>query len=355
MPSIVAEQVDAVIGVDTHTDTHTAVVLNRLGAVVTQTEVTADAQGAARLIGWAREHGQGQRLWAIDGTRSHGQGLTRILAAAQELVAEAARPQGAAKRRGGKSDALDAIHIGRQALATPAMKLAVPRGDGLREALRILITCRRHDTDHRTATINLFKSLILTADENTRALLRGMPISKQARIAATWTTLPINDSGNPELLIRQQQLATLAASILDANQRINHNLRQLRDLVTRLCPALLAQPGTGPVTAATLLITWSHKGRFRSESAFATLAGTSPIPASSGKTQRMRLNRGGDRTLNAALHTIAITRRRYHPPTRDYLQKRTAEGKTTPEITRCLKRYIARQLYRIMQTSADMS
>ena len=127
---------------------------------------------------------------------------------------------------------------------------------------------------------------------------------------------------------------------------------QQRSLVTRLCPTLLDQPGVGPVTAAIALITWSHKGRLRNEAAYAALAGVNPTPASSGRTTRHRLNRGGDRTLNAALHTIALTRRRCHQPTADYITRRTAEGKTSQEITRSLKRYITRQLFRIMQTSA---
>jgi transposase len=130
------------------------------------------------------------------------------------------------------------------------------------------------------------------------------------------------------------------------------NLKQIRDLVGAVCPALLEQPGVGPVTAAIAYTTWSHHGRCRSEAAFAALAGVNPIPASSGRTTRHRLNRGGDRTLNSALHIIAKVRLRMHPPTRDYLARRTAEGRNRKEINRCIKRYIARQLFRIMQAAA---
>jgi transposase len=119
-----------------------------------------------------------------------------------------------------------------------------------------------------------------------------------------------------------------------------------------MCPTLLDQPGVGPVTAAVALTAWSHPGRLRNEAAFAALGGVNPIPASSGRTIRHRLNRGGDRTLNAALHTIALSRRRCHQPTLDYVARRTAEGKTPKEINRCLKRYIARQLFRLMQAAA---
>jgi transposase len=157
-----------------------------------------------------------------------------------------------------------------------------------------------------------------------------------------------------EMGSRRAHLAALATDILALNQRINHNLRQLKELVTQVCPRLLHQPGVGPVTAAVALTAWSHRGRLHSEAAFAKLAGTAPLEASSGRTNRHRLNRFGDRTLNAALHTIAITRRRYDPTTRDYITRRQAEGKTGPEITRSLKRYIARQLFRIMETTTDM-
>lgn len=351
----VAQRFDTVIGVDAHTDTHTAVILDRIGAVRAQIVVTADAAGTGQLLAWARTHAPGRRLWAVDGTRSHGQPMTRLLLADKQEVVEAARPQATNVRRGtGKSDTLDAAAIARHTLATEVAKLARPRADGHRETLRILLTYRRHLTDTRTATINMFKALILTTDEPTRTLLRGLPAGKQARIANAWPP-PTEPEPGTRTSASRTHLAALAADILTLNQRINHNLRQLKQLVTQVCPKLLDQPGVGPVTAATALTAWSHRGRLHSEAAFAKLAGTAPLEASSGRTKRHRLNRFGDRTLNAALHTIAITRRRYHPETRDYITRRQAEGKTGPEITRCLKRYIARQLFRIMETTADMA
>lgn len=349
---IVAQHFDHVIGVDTHTDTHTAVIVTPVGTVIAGLTVPADPAGYQQLIGWAAQFG-GEQLWAIDGTRSHGAGLTGHLAGGAQQVTEAARPPAPSRRRGGKSDALDAAYIARAVLPLSVSQLASPRAAGQREALRILLTCRRHDTDTRTATINLFKSLILTGGDDIREHLRGLTITKQARLAATWNEPSRNDSVDTETIIRQRYLAQLAETILTLNHRINTNLQELHTLVTQLCPKLLQQPGVGPVTAAILLTTWSHKGRFRSEAAYAALAGASPIPASSGRTIRMRLNRGGDRTLNTALHTIAICRRQCDPATRDYLKRRTAEGKTSREIQRSLKRYICRQLYRIMQTSTS--
>ncbi|WP_026185337.1 IS110 family transposase [Salinispora pacifica] len=146
-------------------------------------------------------------------------------------------------------------------------------------------------------------------------------------------------------------MTALANHIRDLDRLLATNLRQIRDLVTAMCPPLLKQPGIGPVTAAVALISWSHHGRVRSEAAFAALAGVSPVPASSGRTVRHRLNRGGDRTLNSAIHTIAKSRQRYHQPTKDYITRRTTEGHTPREITRVLKRYIARQIWRIIQAT----
>ena len=348
--SSIADVYEVVVSVDTHTDTHTAAVLDRLGAVRAQATAGTDPAGLTELLTFADAHTPpgARRLWVIDGTRAHGQGLTRLLHAAGETVAEAPKPAvRGAYRRGGKSDARDAVAAGRAVLAQPVEGLATPRADGPREALRMLLACRRHHSDTRTATINLLKSLILTADEPLRGALRGRPTTAQVRHLLHLPTEP----GLPvDQHTRRQLLTNLAQQIHTLTQLLADNHRQLRTLVGHLCPPLLAQPGVGPVTAAIALTAWSHPGRVRSEAAYAALAGANPIPVASGRTDRHRLNRGGDRTLNVALHTIAITRRRTDPTTRAYLQRRQAQGRTTKEITRCLKRYIARQLYRTMTT-----
>lgn len=352
MPSILAERladrVDAVIGVDTHTDTHTAVVLTPVGTVLAELTVPATADGADILLSWADQHthrlGQ-RRAWAIDGTRAHGIGLTRALHTAGETVLEAPKPATGHRRRGGKSDALDAVHAARAVLA--ADHVATPRTDGDREALRLLHVIRRHYSDMRTATINLFKSVILTADDALRQQLRGLTTLRQIQHATTLTT-----SGSGLDRQRRAHLAALAEQILGLDRLLKANLADIRILVDKLCPALLNQPGIGPVTAAIAITAWSHPGRLRSEAAFASLAGVSPIPASSGRIVRHRLNRGGDRTLNAALHTIAKARQRCHQPTKDYTERRTTQGRTPAEITRSLKRYIARQIWRILEATA---
>ena len=351
MPSILAERladrVDAVIGVDTHIDTHTAAVVTPVGTVLAELTVPATADGNTTLLAWAGRQtsglGTGRRAWAIDGTRAHGIGLTRALHSADETVLEAPKPAATSRRRGGKSDALDAVHAARAVLA--ADRHATPRADGDREDLRILHVSRRHYTDIRTATVNLFKSLTLTADDDLREQFRGRSTIRQIRHAATLTTGGGGDQ------IRRATLAALAGQILELDRILTANLHQIRALVKALCPALLDQPGIGPVTAAIALAAWSHPGRLRSEAAFAALAGVNPIPASSGRTTRYRLNRGGDRTLNSAIHVIAVSRQRYDQATKDYVTRRTTEGRTPREITRSLKRYIARQIWRIIEAT----
>jgi transposase len=345
---ILSELVDVVIGVDAHTDTHSAAALSVVGTVLAELTVPANAEGAAALQTWADGHASRlRRAWVIDGARSHGLGLARHLHATGQTVLEAPRMPGAARRRGGKSDALDAIQVARTVLAQ--QRLSTPRSDGDREALRLLHVCRRHYSDTRTAAVNLFKSLILTAEDNLRDQLRKLTTYQQVRRVAALTP-----PADPDLTtqVRHQQLVMLAADIAALDRALADNHKQLRALVTKTCPALLDQPGIGPVTAAIALTAWSHKDRLHSEAAFAALAGVNPIPASSGRTVRHRLNRGGDRTLNAAIHTIATVRSRCHQPTRDYITRRTTQGRTPKEINRCLKRYIARQLFRIMQATA---
>nr|WTA70220.1 IS110 family transposase [Micromonospora sp. NBC_00855] len=347
----VTDRYDVVVGVDTHTDTHTAAVLDRFGAVLAQVTVSTDADGLSRLVAFAAAHTppDGRRLWAVEGTRAHGQGLCRLLSAAGEPVCEAPKPAPAARRRGGKSDQLDAVAAAHAVLALSTDHIAVPRSDGPREALRLLLVCRRHHSDARTATVNLVKALILTADDALRHALRGLSTTHQITYLAA-LDLPESTHLPTEEHTRRRELGTLARHIHTLDAALADNHRRLRALVTDLCPPLLDQPGVGPVTAAIALTAWSHPGRVRSEAAYATLAGAAPIPVASGRTDRYRLNRGGDRTLNSALHTIALTRRRIHPETRDYINRRRAQGRTTREINRCLKRYIARQLYRTITT-----
>ena len=346
--AMLAETVDAVIGVDTHTDTHTACLLDRLGRQVAVITIAADPAGCRRLLAWAEHNAPGPRLaWAVEGTRAHGLGLTRLLQAGGQVVTEASRPKRASKRPGGKSDPADAARAARDALAAPT--LAQPRADGPREALRILLAGRSQATHARTAAVNTFKALILSAPDHLRQALRGLSTPRQA---ASCRALRVHPSQPLAEQVLRAELRRLATHIGTFDRELRASKTQLRQLVTQAMPVLLDQPGVGPVSAAQLLVSWSHPGRCRSDAAFAALAGVSPLQASSGRITRHRLSHFGDRQLNRALHVIITWRmHHHHSPTQAYLTRR-AEHKTEPEIRRCLKRYAARQLYRLMETAS---
>jgi transposase len=347
MPML-ADTADAVIGVDTHAGTHTAVLADRLGARLATFTVTADAAGYAELIAAAAARVPGARLaWAVEGCGSYGAGLAAALAAAGHLVTEAPRPRRAAAARAGKSDELDALRAARAALAGPAP--AAPRAGEAREALRIALAVREHDARARTAAVNTLKALLVTAPEDLRAAFRGRITARQVRAALALGDAP---GGGPARAALHDALRSLAAQITTLDTALAAGKRQLAALVTAWMPALLDAPGVGPVTAARLLVTWSHPGRVRTEAAFAALTGTAPLPASSGRTTRHRLSRAGDRRANAALHVIATARLRCHPPTIAYAARRKADGKTPRETLRCIKRYLARALYRLMNREA---
>ncbi|MEH0934056.1 IS110 family transposase [Micromonospora psammae] len=250
--SILAEQVDVVIGVDAHTDTHTAAVVSAAGAVLAELTVPADDDGAAALLAWTDDDaGALRRQWVIDGARSHGVGVARVLLAAGETVPDAARVPGSTRRCGGKSDRLDAIQVARGALTTE--RITTPRSDGDREALRILHVARRHYTDTRTATVNLLKSLILTDDDCLRGRLRKLNTDQQVRHLCRLE--PTNEL-DALTRVRHDQLRALAVDIAALDRTLAANLKQLRDLVTAMCPVLLEQPGVGPVSAAVALTAW---------------------------------------------------------------------------------------------------
>ncbi len=350
MPML-AESVDAVIGVDTHTDTHTACLLDGTGREVATVTVEASPDGYGELIAWAVQQTPGPRLtWAVEGCRSHGAGLLRALLAAGQQVVEAGRPHRARRRPGGKSDPADARLAARTALA--AAHHAQPGSDGDREALRILLVAREHATTVRTAAVNVFKALLLTAPDQLREPLRRQSTPRQTAACAV---LRVHVRHSPAERVLRQTLRSLAQHIRLLDKQIRGNERQLRDLVDAVMPALLAEPGVGPVSAAHLIIAWSHRGRCRSEAAFAALAGVSPLPASSGRVTRHRLNRFGDRQLNRALHTIVNWRMIHgHEPTGQYLARRRRQQKSDAEIRRCLKRYTARHLFRLMEAATPL-
>jgi transposase len=345
---MLADQVDHVIGVDTHRDAHSAALVAPTGAVGATTTVVADAFGYRRLLRFAREQAPGRRAWAIESTGSFGAGLATFLLEQGEWVVEVDRPACPARRDGAKSDELDAVRAACEALSRK--HLAQPRRRGHREAVRVLLVTRRGAIRARTKAINQLKALVVTAREELRHQLRGLDTDELVNRCARLRTSPAH---SVEHRATVTALRRTARRILTLEAEANDLESELERLVAEAVPALLAEPGVGPLSAAQVYCSWSHHGRIRNDGAFASLGGACPIPASSGQTIRNRLNRGGDRDLNCALHTIVLSRLQHDAQTRAYTQRRAAEGKTPREIKRCLKRYVARRLFRILEASED--
>lgn len=342
MQPMLTGQVDHVIGVDTHRDSITAAVVEAVtGGVLTNRTTGTQRMDYRRALTWAKREAPHRRAWAIEGAGSYGAGLATYLLAQGETVYEIDRPTRPARRNGAKTDDLDAVRAAREALARE--HLAIPRARGLREAMRALLITRNGAVSARTETTNHLKSLIITAPEGLRDQLRQHPTHRQVDRCSR---LRVRPEHNLEHRGTVRALRATARRIQFLEAEANDLELTLRELVETCCPTLLQLPGVGVITAAQVFIAWSHPGRVRNEAAFASLAGAAPIPASSGQTIRYRLSHSGDRQLNRALHTIVLVRLRTDQRTRDYAARRTAEGKTPREIKRCLKRAVARQLYR---------
>ena len=348
---MLAETVDAVIGIDTHRDSHEVEIADPAGTPVMTMRIGNDSAGFTRLLAAIAEVVPGPRVAVcIEGSRSYGIGLARALAAAGLLVLECEQPSRRQRRGKGKSDPIDAHLAVLAALRLDADRLPVPRADGDREALRILLVARQEITVACTAQTGRLRALLLAGDDTDRRAARTT-LSGKALAALAGREVPAQASR--EQAVRQAEIGRLALALAQARSQLKDNRAQLLAIVDDIAPGLTSRFGVGPVSAAQAIVSFSHPGRCRSEAAYAALGGTSPIPASSGKTVRHRLNRGGDRALNRAIHAIALVRMRSCPRTRAYVARRTAEGKTTREIRRCLKRYIARELYRQLTRSMN--
>jgi transposase len=348
--SIVAHSHPFVVGVDTHARNHVyAIIATRTGELVDTRDFPTTPAGINRAIVWVarRTNADADTLWVIEGAASYGAVLAGTVAAEGYPVAEAPWMD-AKKRRGvGKSDALDAHRIAAAALPLPLEKLRRPRvNDGVRQSLRILVTARDAMSTERTRSVNALTALLRTHDLglDARKALSGVQITDVSRWRAREEEL--------SLTIARAEAIRLAKRVLELDDQLKANEKQLTELVqiSEAAP-LLQETGFGPVTAATCLTAWSHHGRVRNEAAYASLAGVNPIPASSGNTVRHRLNRGGDRSLNRALHVVALTKMTHDPETRKYVEKRRAEGRTDREIRRCIKRYLARRVHRTLNAS----
>jgi transposase len=348
---MLAEVVDAVIGIDTHRDSHEVEIADAGGKPITTMQVGNDSGGFAQLLAAIAKVTPGPRVAVcIEGSRSYGIGLARALAAAGLLVIECEQPSRKQRRGKGKSDPIDAHLAVLAALRLDTGRLPVPRADGDREALRILLVARQEITAARTAQASRLRALLLTGDDTDRQAARG---ALTQRVLAGLAGRRVPTGARRDHAIRQAEIARLALALGQARRELKDNRRQLLAIVNDIAPGLTSRYGIGPVSAAQAIVSFSHPGRCRSEAAFAALGGTSPIPASSGQTVRHRLNRGGDRALNRAIHAIAVTRIRSCARTRAYVARRNAEGKTAREIRRCLKRYIARELYRQLTRSMN--
>jgi transposase len=328
-------------GVDTHRDSHTAAALNHLGAVLGTATFPATGAGYRQLLSWLASFGPVEAV-GVEGTGSWGKGLTRHLQNVGVEVREVIRPNRQHRRRYGKSDPADAVAAARSVLNGEACGL--PRGEtGPIEGIRLLKVARNSAVKQRTQTANQIRSVIATAPSPLRAGLEHKTLTQITQTANRYRP------GNPT---DPYQAAKLSLKVLSARwQRLGQEITELDLHLNALIrtvapPALLDEPGIGTQTAADLLITiGDNPHRVKNEASFAALCGTSPVDASSGLQLRHRLNRGGDRQANAALHRIIIVRLRYHQPTRRYMARRLTQGKTKKEIIRCLKRALARQVY----------
>jgi transposase len=340
MPPLMPTQVT--VGVDTHADVHVAVAKDSFGRRLDTTAIPTTPAGYAELLGWAQRLGQIE-VWGIEGTGSFGAGLSRFLRAEGQVVVVVDRPDRQARRRRGKSDPLDAEAAAR---AVQAQQGSVPKaGDGQVEMIRSLRVARSTAMKARTQAINALKGLLVTAPVELREQLRDLPAVRLVQTAATLELGPVTTpvaaaTLGLRTLARRYQALSAELAVLDI---------ELDRLTATVAPKLVALFGVGPDSAGALLVAaGDNPDRLRSDAAFAMLCGASPIQASSGKTHRHRLNRGGDRQANAALHRIVVARLRHDKPTKDYLARRLREGKSKKEAIRCLKRYVAREVFAVL-------
>jgi transposase len=334
---------DVIVGVDTHKDFHVAAVVSVLGAPLGSKAFPATAAGYRALLRWTRSFGAVRRA-GVECTGSYGAALARHLAAAGVVVLDVNQPDKATRRRRGKNDAIDAGSAARAVLTGRATALA-RAGDGPVEMLRMFKLAKASAAKSRSQAINQLKAVLVSADPHVREQLNGLSTIMLIRRCADLQAVTPTDTTS----------ATIYTLRLLA-RRIDQLGREIADLDTEMTAVLVSYNprlpdtyGVGPDTAAALLIAaGDNPGRLHTEASFAALCGASPVEASSGNTQRHRLNRGGDRQANCALHTIVLSRLRWDPRTRSYLNRRIAEGKTRREAIRCLKRYAAREIYRLI-------
>jgi transposase len=337
------------VGVDTHGEVHVACALDQLGGQLATGQAATTPIGYRALLAWAQRLGEVQ-AWGVEGTGCYGAGLARFLDGQGQVVLEVNRPDRSVRRRRGKSDPVDAEAAARAVLAGQAT--AVPKtGSHLVEMIRCVRVARATAVKARTQAANALRALVVTAPAELREQLRGLPVGRLASTAARLRPGPIGTvTAATKLALRVlgQRYQTLEAELAAVDAELDRLTAKAAPRLRRLC-------GVGPEIAGALLVAaGDNPERLRSEAAFSMLCGASPIPASSGKTVRHRLNRGGNRQANAALYRIVVVRLRWHQPTRDYLVRRTKQGLSKREIIRCLKRYVAREVFAAMNAPAAL-
>jgi transposase len=333
-------------GVDTHLDMNVAAVLGSTGALLGTAEFPATLGGHAQLLSWMRSFGDLAAV-GVEGTGNYGAGLARFLLAEGARVVEVARPDRRARRLRGKSDTLDAENAGRAVLSGEGTSVVKHR-DGAVESVRALRVARNSATKAKRAALQLLRNTIVSAPDRLRDSVSGLTRMALIRTCAAWR--PNRDAADDPATATRIALRSLARRILALEEEIADLDGLIAPLVERINPRLTEATCVGTEIAAQLLVTaGENPERMRSEASFAMLCGVAPLPASSGKIRRYRLNRGGDRAANCALHMAAISRLRVDPRTREYAARRAAEGLSKKEILRCLKRYLARELYKLLR------
>lgn len=331
-----------VVGVDTHKEAHVAVAIDDLGQRLGEQTFPADGAGYTALTQWARRWGEVSR-YGVEGTGCYGAGLARHLRTGGHRVIEIDRPDRRARRRG-KSDSIDAEAAARSVLAGVAATEPKTADDSA-EMLRALKMAKDSAVRGRTQAGNQLKSLVVTAHDELRQSLRTLTMIQLVRRCSQMRPGRLRDVASAT----KHAMRSIARRYLGLHDEIAELFAHIDRLTVESAPELRAAFGVGPDTAAVLVIAaGDNANRLTSERAFAAMCGTNPIPASSGNTTRHRLNRGGNRQANAALYRIVLVRLQWDQPTKDYVERRTAEGKTKPEIIRCLKRYVAREIYPLL-------
>lgn len=339
-----------VVGVDTHVDTHTAAVCDDVGRMVAFEQFPADRSGYRALLSWARRHGE-IIGFGVEGTGSYGAGLSRYMCEHDVEVVEINRVNRQHRRWRGKSDPFDAEAAARAVLSGEATVIPKQRIGGV-EAVRALMIARQSAVKAKTQAANQIRDLIVTAPDDVRAELTSLSTERRVRQCARWRPGPPVDARSA---VRSAlcRLAKRWTALHDEARELDH---QMRTLLEQLVPSLMAETGVSTQVAARLVVAvGENPHRLRTEASFAALCGTSPVTASSGKTNRHRLNRGGNRQANSALHIVVLIRSRRCAETRRYIEKRRAEGKSQRETWRCLKRALARRFHHLILTDLTPS